>query len=61
MDICSSKYDIRSIVPLNTEMIISENYIRDSNNLTKRHIKRTRSKIIGEKELMPLKNYNKFG
>ncbi len=46
MGICSSKYDIRSVVPLNTEIIVSEDYIKDSNNLTKRRIKRTRSKII---------------
>jgi hypothetical protein len=46
MGTCSSKYDSRSVVPLNTKIIISEDYLKDSNNLTKRRIKRTRSKII---------------
>jgi hypothetical protein len=46
MGICSSKYDSRSVLPLNTKIIQEENYLKDSNNLTKRRIKRTRSKII---------------
>lgn len=42
---CSSKYSVRSVVPYNSEQV-SEIYIQDSPNLTKRRIKRTRSKII---------------
>ncbi len=44
---CQTKQSIRSVVPItSTETNIIENYIKDSTNLTKRRIKRTRSKII---------------
>lgn len=44
---CSSKYKINSVVPYGSENV-SELYIKKSVNLTKRRIKRTRSKIIYE-------------
>ncbi len=44
---CQTKQDVRSVLPDNTsEQQPSENYIKDTTNLTKRRIKRTRSKII---------------
>jgi hypothetical protein len=44
---CQTKQDIRSVLPENNpESLPSEKYIKDSTNLTKRRIKRTRSKII---------------
>ena len=42
---CSTKQDIRSVAP-EPEPSPSENYIQNSPNLTKRRIKRTRSRII---------------
>ena len=42
---CSSKPNIRSVVPYSSEQV-SEMYLQNSPNLTKRRIKRTRSKII---------------
>jgi hypothetical protein len=44
---CQTKYSINSIVPYSvSESQLSENYIKDSHNLTKRREKRTRSRII---------------
>jgi hypothetical protein len=43
---CFGRYNIQTIVPMNSEDNLSEVYILDSHNLTKRPIKGTRSKII---------------
>ena len=44
---CQTKQDVRSVLPETTsEQQPSEKFIKDTTNLTKRRIKRTRSKII---------------
>lgn len=44
---CQTKESIRSVLPeVTSEQQPSENYIKDATNLTKRRIRRTRSKII---------------
>lgn len=44
---CQTKYSINSIVPYSvSESQLSEIYIKDSHNLTKRRMRRTRSHII---------------
>jgi hypothetical protein len=44
---CQTKQNVKSVIPYNiSESQLSENYIKESSNLTKRRLRRTRSKII---------------